>query len=472
MPNDDIDYVVSRLINQNGAAEGTTLPLRQQGQFRVPFVSAFQVLTSTTSFGGVIFTLGWLDADARNVSHYNIYARDVLNSNAEPTLVGTSAKSPCTTKVISSAAASVTFFIQTVMQNGQSSDVVTGPTCTGATVNPGVPIAPGSITQVELADGSVISVKIANLAVTTAKMALLSVDTAQIADAAITNLKVFAVDAAKITTGFIAAARVAAASIDVTKLTIKQIIIPNLTITDNTPSAGDVTLSACLLYYNGTSYSITSLVTSDPFIYWDVGNTTFSHGAAFVPQPGRFMIVTNTAGIHDEAWNKLASKSIEEDHLSFPLNSPYKPLAISSLTQLLSTTVGVDLFTDIVNVTAETGVFYNLGAYISIRTEDAGNSGNFTLDIGINIDGQGETFYPIISGTPVSSTCAWNVSGLTQVQAYRGTGDTVEDFISIPFGTPYNSSLRVRTKFNRTGLTPNVPIMTMQFYVRRGEKIV
>lgn len=459
---DDVSYILGRLINQNNAAEGSTLPLRQQGQFRVPFASSFQILNTADSFGGVIFTLGWLDADARNISHYNIYARDVLNSNAEPTQVGTSAKSPCTTKVISNASANVTFFIQTVMLNGQSSNVVTGPTCTGATISPSIPIPPGSITTLELADGSVTNVKIANLTID---------GTTKLANASIGNAKIIDLDATKINTGFLSAARINAAALDVTKLNIKQIIIPNLTISDNTPGAGSVSLTSCLLYYNGNSYAISALATTDMFIWWDVGNTTFSHGATFTPQPNRFMIVTNTAGIHDESWNKVGTASIEESHLSFPLNSPYKPLTIDALTQTLNTTTGTDVFTDIVNV-SEDGIFYGFGSYISIRTEDAGNNGSFTLDVGINIDGQGETFYPMISGTPTSGTTSFSLATFTQVADHEGSGNTLGDFVSLAFSTAYKVSLHVRTRLNRNGTTPNVPVMQMQFYLRRGEKIV
>lgn len=137
-PNAELNLVVANLLNTGGTAEGTSVPPQQRGTYRIPFPSGFKVVSATFSFGGNIFVLGWKDLEnpATPVAGYRVYARSALQSNVEPVLVGSSAKSPCVCRVISDAATSVTFFLQPFLTSGSTLPLSACPTTTGANPDP------------------------------------------------------------------------------------------------------------------------------------------------------------------------------------------------------------------------------------------------------------------------------------------------------------------------------------------------
>lgn len=153
----DIAFITSRLINQGGVADGPSIPRPVRGEFRVPMVSGLRVVgTPTASFGGTIFTLAWNSPADQFVSRYNVYAKFLLDQNAQPTLVGSSATSPLTVRVTADSAGTVVFFVQTILANGQSLPVGRCPTCTGTTLAPTIgpdSIANHSISNDKLAQG-------------------------------------------------------------------------------------------------------------------------------------------------------------------------------------------------------------------------------------------------------------------------------------------------------------------------------
>lgn len=100
-----------------------------------------------------------------------------------------------------------------------------------------------------------------------------------------------------------------------TTLVIKQVLISDLTLTDNSPGGGSVAWSACTVRFNGTNYSVTGGNTANKFVYWDVGDGTFTAGNSFTPQVDRFLIATNVSGTADEAWNKLGNRGIQGAHV-------------------------------------------------------------------------------------------------------------------------------------------------------------
>lgn len=131
----DAYYLINRMASE--VANGPVIPRPLRGEFRVPFVRNFKVATSTASFGGTVFTLTWEDPeDEQFIAYYNIYVKDALSGNESPTFMGSAGSSPCVTRVIATAASSVTFFIQTVLQNGQTLPLERCPTCTGLVVDP------------------------------------------------------------------------------------------------------------------------------------------------------------------------------------------------------------------------------------------------------------------------------------------------------------------------------------------------
>lgn len=127
----------------------------------------------------------------------------------------------------------------------------------------------------------------------------------------VTNL-----NASNITSGTLAAGRIAAASIDVTKLNIRQIIVVSLTLSNNTPTPGAVTLSSSTIYYNGLSYAVTGGTTTSMYIWWNVGDAFLTAGAVYIPVPTRFLIATNSAGTADVAWNKVSAGGVNAQQLN------------------------------------------------------------------------------------------------------------------------------------------------------------
>jgi len=150
------DYVISRLTNVTGTAEGSNLPPRQQGSFRVPFVTGLQLVKTTSYFGGTQFTLIWLEPNdfSKFIDHYSIYVTGLLENNFQPLGPYTVKQSPATIRVQTNAAARIAFYVQTVLKNGMASDILSSPSCTGTT------IAATTATS-DIPDGTVTRVKIA-----------------------------------------------------------------------------------------------------------------------------------------------------------------------------------------------------------------------------------------------------------------------------------------------------------------------
>lgn len=128
------DYAVRRFINQAAAAEGTSLPPKQFGEFRVPFISSLLISRIQPRFNQTIFTLTWLDAPAPNVSHYNIYAYGAVDDNRQPLGPATTKASPCIFPIAATNNSTpITFVVQTVLSNGQVSTLDRSPAVTGIT---------------------------------------------------------------------------------------------------------------------------------------------------------------------------------------------------------------------------------------------------------------------------------------------------------------------------------------------------
>jgi len=151
-----------------------------------------------------------------------------------------------------------------------------------------------AVTTAKIAIGNITTALIASGNITTALIAQANITTALIANGAITNLKVNDLSAEKITAGLLT----------VDRLNILGIIMQGFTWADNDPGAGSISWTEGTLVYGGTKYTITANDTSDKYIYWEGGNSTFSTSETF-PTLGHedFLIATNVNGTYDLAWN-------------------------------------------------------------------------------------------------------------------------------------------------------------------------
>jgi hypothetical protein len=118
------------LTNLAGAAEGTNLPPRQQGGFRVPAAKGFKVLSTTTLSDGMRIVLTWDTPEGKaNVNHYRIYTFNSSQPGTQPASATASAKAPVTLTVQATAADILVFRIQTVLNNGLTLPVNDSPSC-------------------------------------------------------------------------------------------------------------------------------------------------------------------------------------------------------------------------------------------------------------------------------------------------------------------------------------------------------
>lgn len=130
----DDNYSLNRLRNITGVAEGTSLPPKQVGQFRVPFITNLKTARAQKSGTNTKFTLTWSDPLLPNIANFAIYINDAANLNQSPTGPYIAPTSPVQIVVPTSLASTVVFRVQTVLKNGFVSDFDAAPTCTGKTI--------------------------------------------------------------------------------------------------------------------------------------------------------------------------------------------------------------------------------------------------------------------------------------------------------------------------------------------------
>lgn len=153
-------FVIDRLKNQTASAEGSNLPPRQIGQFRIPFVSNLRVIRNEQFAGQNTFTVAWDEpTDVPNISHYSVYIVQASQPNAPPLGPFNSQASPAKITISVPDNTKVTFLVVTVLNNGMSSNFQSSPTCT-ATAS-----GPYRITRTTDATGT--TVDVINLPVTT-----------------------------------------------------------------------------------------------------------------------------------------------------------------------------------------------------------------------------------------------------------------------------------------------------------------
>lgn len=133
------NYVVSKLINPSNVAGGTSVPGSQFGSTQVPVVTGLKLGPISTYLGGAQYSLIWLDPPpSSNVSHFNVYVTGVLSNNTSPIGPFAALASPCYLRLTATSASIITFYVQTVLNNGASSSLLNSPSCTGKAVSPTV----------------------------------------------------------------------------------------------------------------------------------------------------------------------------------------------------------------------------------------------------------------------------------------------------------------------------------------------
>lgn len=130
----DDNYSLNRLRNITGVAEGTSLPPRQSGPWRVPFITNLRTAKATKDGTNTVFILTWDEPQLQNIANYAVFVSDALNPALSPTGPYISQSSPAQVVVPTSLSTRVVFQVQTVLKNGFVSDFKASPTCTGRTI--------------------------------------------------------------------------------------------------------------------------------------------------------------------------------------------------------------------------------------------------------------------------------------------------------------------------------------------------
>lgn len=154
----ELDFTISRLINNQGAAEGPIVPPRLQGGIRVPSVSGLRVAkVEQIPLGGTQVTLTWTNPYKNTfVSGYNIMVFGLLAGN-QPQGPYFTEGSPGVVVLQVAATTRLTFVVQTVLYSGQTSPLEQSPSvATTVEVTQVTPsdIPDGSITLPKLAPGT------------------------------------------------------------------------------------------------------------------------------------------------------------------------------------------------------------------------------------------------------------------------------------------------------------------------------
>lgn len=139
MTNADVEqllYLVSKLQNTLGSAEGSSIPPRQTGDVRVPIITGLRCEQALYDNGGTAFTLTWNDIPSPRKVSYLVYAFLVRSqTDVIPLQEQSCVKSPAVIRVRGRDVGDIIIFkVQTVMQTGIASSLDNSPSCSGVIV--------------------------------------------------------------------------------------------------------------------------------------------------------------------------------------------------------------------------------------------------------------------------------------------------------------------------------------------------
>lgn len=217
---------------------------------------------------------------------------------------------------------------------------------------------------------------------------------------------------------------------------LRQLNVLDLVLTDNSPGAGSIAWSTCRVVYDGTIQVVGSGDTANKFVYWEIGDGTFTEADSFTPAVGRFLIATNDGGTADEAWNKLGASSIQRSNLMFPLLEGFQPAAYQSGQVDASLAASNNVIT---NATGEAGILLAFSVHLITNLT---SNGDCSLEITID----GATKYSI----PVIATNAFDIFTKTMQSAGTGAGATSGDWFSVQIPISYTTSMKIELVWVRS----------------------
>ena len=223
------------------------------------------------------------------------------------------------------------------------------------------------------------------------------------------------------------------------KLSVRQIHIIGLTLTNNAPTAGKITWSACRVVYDGVVTNIPTGNTISKFVYWDVGDSTFTTADSFTPQIDRFLIATNDAGVADEAWNKIAGKGVQKSNIMFSLLEGFQPEGYDSATVDLSSVASTQVVVDTTG-SPGAGVLLAFSIHSTAALTAVG-------DVKLRIQIDGATYYdiPVITGDN-----KYNIFTKTIRSDGSGDGSGSGDWFSVQTPISYLQSIKIDLLWVRT----------------------
>lgn len=271
-----------------------------------------------------------------------------------------------------------------------------------------------------------------------------SIDTIHIAADAITanEIATGAVTADAMAANSILAVSIVAGEVVTSKLSVPIVVVVGLGITNNSPGAGSIAWTSCSVFVDGVEYPISSGNTSAPFVYWELGDTTFTAGTSYPVQPDFYPIATNVDGVHDIAWDKVGNQALQRQQLSFGLIEGVQLQPTASTT--FNIIAGSFITSTLLEYTSPSeGGIHRFGLQVNTPDDD-------TVEISIAIDGEADNWIQIYNN-------GFTLDGRLMADNGAGDGTTAADYIAIPYGFGFTDSVivKVRRKFNGAGSTGN-----------------
>lgn len=121
-------YALMRIVNLSKSGEGTGLPPRFVGGTRVPIVSNVQLVRAYNDGVNNVLVISWEepDSDQDMISHYQVYVSGVDGYLAFQGPFST-VRPPAVVRISSDVTGRARVVVQTVMKNGQMSDLGASP---------------------------------------------------------------------------------------------------------------------------------------------------------------------------------------------------------------------------------------------------------------------------------------------------------------------------------------------------------
>lgn len=184
-------------------------------------------------------------------------------------------------------------------------------------------------------------------------------------------------------------------AVQVLNLALPFPIVLDLSISSNTPNAGNVSWSPNTILYNGQFYGIRAGNTSagEKLIWWVVGAGSYSFGNSFTPNTTTYLIATNTGGTADVAWNKLGANSIQQANVLGGLLFGYQVQQPATASITGAGTVTVLSYT-------------GAGGLLSFGFDKGNLTGYATIAFTVSVDGQPAQTYHVTNEEWIGTAAA------------------------------------------------------------------